>query len=110
MTMGLRAIFEAATPDIFQSVGEGATYNRVGYAPVSCMVFIEFNVDLQPVGVETQVWVRGTTIEALLSTSAGIGIGTSIPERGDVFIVGGISYSVREITDNDGLTVRMVVA
>jgi hypothetical protein len=107
--MGLRGVFTAALPGIFSAAGETATFTPSGGAAIPCMVFIDFNVDLQPAGVETQVWARGTTIEALLSASAGIGIGTSIPDRGDVFVVDGVSYSVREITASDGLTVKMVV-
>lgn len=107
--MGLRKVFADALPGIFKAAGEAAVYKPLGGSDIPCMIFIEFNVDLQPAGVQTQVWMRGTVIEALLSDAADIGIGTTEPDRGDTFTVDGKAYAVQEITANDGLTVTMVV-
>ena len=102
--MGLRAVFAAALPGIFQAAGEEASFTPASGAAIPCMVFIDFNVMLQPSGVETQVWQRGTTIEALLSE-----IGRE-PNRGERFTVEGASYVVQAILENDGLTVKAVVS
>lgn len=112
--MGLRALFAAALPKIFSAAGETAVFTPAAGDPVSCMVFIDFNVMLQPSGAEVQVWQQGTTIEALLSE-----IGRE-PNRGETFTVypdeenrtagtGGTVYTVQEILQNDGLYVKVVV-
>lgn len=90
-------------PAIFSALGDAATYTPAGGAAVSCTVDIKFNVMLQPAGIETQAWQRGTTIEAQLSEI------TSEPNRGDTFVVGGVTYTVQAILENDGVSVKMVV-
>ncbi len=103
--MGLRAVFAAALPGIFDAAGEDAVFTPATGAAIPCKVFIDFNVMLQPAGVETQVWQRGTTIEALLSV-----IGCE-PNRGETFTMDGTAYTytVQAILENDGLTVKAVV-
>jgi hypothetical protein len=101
--MGLRAVFAAAVPNIFVAAGEDAVfYPSVGDS-VECKIFIDFDVMLQPAGVETQVWQQGTTIEALLSV-----IGKE-PDRGETFIYDGTTYTVQAVIANDGLTVKVQV-
>ena len=90
-------------PAIFNALGDSATFTPSGGAAVSCTVIITFNVMLQPTGVEAQVWQSGTTIEALLSEI------TNEPNRGDVFVVGGVSYTVQAVIENDGVNVRVAV-
>jgi hypothetical protein len=106
--MGLRAVFAAALPGIFDAAGEDAVFTPATGAAIPCKVFIDFNVMLQPAGVETQVWQRGTTIEALLSV-----IGRE-PDRGETFTLDipadDTIYTVQAILENDGLTVKVVVA
>lgn len=107
--MGYRAMFADALLDPF-SEGEDALFCPVLGAPVPCKIFIEFNVKLQPMGLESQVWGRGTTIEALLSDAPGIGIGTVEPNRNDTFLWNGQTFKVQSILDNDDdFTVKMVV-
>jgi hypothetical protein len=101
--MGLRDVFAEALPDMFNSAGEAAVFTPEVGDPIDCMVFIDFNVMLQPSGVEVQVWQRGTTIEALLSE-----IGRE-PNRGETFTVDSVDYTVQAILENDGLTVKAVV-
>lgn len=107
--MGLRGVFAAALPGIFTAAGETAVFTPATGSPVSCYVFINFNVDLQPSGMEVQVWERGTVIEALLTDS---GEGTAIgrePDRGETFTVAGTVYTVKATLENDGLTVKVAV-
>lgn len=99
----LDEIGDTVGPAIFNALGDAATYTPSGGAAVSCTVIITFNVMLQPTGVEAQVWQGGTTIEALLSEI------TSEPNRGDVFVVRGVSYTVQAVLENDGVSVRVVV-
>lgn len=102
--MGLRAEFAAVLPEIFTSEGEEAVFTPAAGDPVDCHVFIDFNVMLQPAGVEVQVWQQGTTIETVFSE-----IGRE-PNRGETFtLAGGIVYTVQAILENDGLTVKAVV-
>ena len=105
--MGLRGVFAAALPGIFEAAGEDAVFTPATGDPVSCQVFIDFSVMLQPAGVEAQVWERGTTIEALLSV-----IGRE-PNRGETFTLdipaAGTIYTVQAPLENDGLTVKVVV-
>jgi hypothetical protein len=102
--MGLRAVFAAALPGIFEAAGEAAVFTPSVGAAVPCFVFIDFDVDLQPSGMEAQVWERGTTIEALLSVIL------KVPDRGETFTVAGRGYTVKSIAANDGLSVKCVVA
>lgn len=118
--MGLRGIFAEALPDIFEAAAEVALFTPAVGDAIPCMVFIDFNVELQPSGADAQVWQQGTTIEALLSSAIGIGIGDREPNRGETFTVfpdatsrtagiNGTTYAVQAILENDGLTVKMVV-
>lgn len=96
-------LIESDTAGIFTMDGDDATFTPAGGVPVSCHVFVTKSVMLQPAGVETQVWQRGTTIEALVSELGGE------PDRGDVFTVGSATYTVQAILENDGLVVKAVV-
>jgi hypothetical protein len=102
--MGLRAVFAAALPGIFDAAGEDAVFTPATGDPIPCKVFIDFNVMLQPAGTEAQVWELGTKIEALLSV-----IGRE-PNRGETFTVDLVVYTVKAILEDDGLTVKAVVA
>ncbi|MDP2366367.1 MAG: hypothetical protein Q8M94_21650, partial [Ignavibacteria bacterium] len=102
--MGIRAVFAEALPDIFEAAGEDAIYTPVGGPAIPCKIFIEFDVLLQPTGTDTQVWEQGTTIEALLSVLG------SEPLRGAEFSYDDITYTVRSVVKNDGLTVKLVVS
>lgn len=104
IAMGIRSDIAAALPSFLAAKGESANFTPSVGAPIPCMVFIDFNVEFQPAGTETQVWERGTVIEALLSE-----IGRE-PDRGETFtLAGGIVYTVKAILANDGLSVKAVV-
>lgn len=90
-------------PAIFGALGDSSTFTPSGGAAKTCSVVITFNVMLQPTGVESQVWQGGTTIEALLSEIV------NEPNRGDVFVVDGVSYTVQAVLENDGVSVKVVV-
>jgi hypothetical protein len=102
--MGLRAVFAGALPGIFTAAGEAAVFTPATGSPIPCFVFIDFNVMLQPSGMEAQVYEQGTAIEALL-----LDIGRE-PNRGETFTVGGVVYTVKAPISNDGLTVKCVVS
>jgi len=102
--MGIRSDIETGLAFFLAAKGESAIFTPATGDPIPCMVFIDFNVMLQPAGVEAQMWERGTTIEALISE-----IGRE-PTRGETFTLdGGIVYTVRAILESDGLTVKAVV-
>ena len=107
--MGLRGVFAAALPGIFTAAGETAVFTPATGSAIPCYVFINFNVELQPSGMEVQVWERGTVIEALLiDAGEGAAIGRE-PARGETFTVDGTVYTVKAILENDGLTVKAQV-
>jgi len=96
-------MIDSVAPAILDALGESAVYTPSGGAAVACTVDIVHNVMLQPSGIETQVWQRGTTIEALLDE-----IGVE-PGRGDTFVVREQTYTVQAVMENDGVTVKVVV-
>ena len=101
--MGLRADMAASLPEMFEALGEAATFIPSGGDPVACHILIDFDVDLQPDGFQTTAWQRSTVIRALFSE-----IGNE-PDRGNVFRYNGTDYIVQKVTFNDGLTVKIAV-
>lgn len=79
-----------------------ATFTPDGGESVSCSVKIGFDVMLQPNSYDAQVVETGTTVDAFYSE-------VGEPEKGDIFLVDSVSYSVVRITDNDKTFVTMVV-
>jgi len=101
--MGLRAVFAATLPGIFEAAGEDAVFTPATGDPIPCHIFIDFSVELQPNGALAQVWEQGTVIEALLSEIL------REPNRGETFIYDSTDYTVKAVLNNDGLTVKVVV-
>ncbi|MDX9819493.1 MAG: hypothetical protein RBT16_11305 [Desulfococcus multivorans] len=101
--MGLRAVFNEALPGIFAAAGEDAVFMPAAGNPIPCKVFIDFDVSLEPAGVDARVWQQGTVIEALLSE-----IGRE-PDRGETFTIGSETFTVQAILENDRLSVKMQV-
>ncbi len=91
-------------PDIFDTAGEDAVFTPQDGSPVECKMFIDFDVALQPVGVQSETWEKGITIELLLSA-----IGQE-PKRGDkvLYVDKGKTYTLITPLENDNLSVVMV--
>lgn len=102
MTISLEDVTAAGITTMFDHA-ESATFNPASGDPISCMVFIDFDVELQPVGFDAQTWQQGTVIEALLSE-----LGRE-PNRDETFTVHGKTYKVNAVLENDGLTVKVQV-
>ena len=100
--MSIGTIFKEKLPKLYAK-GEEAVFTPFAGDPDSFNVFIEFNVMLQPSGIEVQVWDRGTTIEMLFSD-----IGRE-PLKGEVFTVDGVDYTVKAILENDGFEIKVQV-
>jgi hypothetical protein len=108
--MGFRADFAEPWPEVFSDEGEDAVFTPAVGGPIPCKIFIDFDVLLQPMGVESQVYERGTTITALMMADADIGIGAGrVPVRGETFTWNGTIYTVRQVLENDGLTAKAAV-
>jgi hypothetical protein len=101
--MGIRSDMAAVLPEMFEVLGEAATFTPSGGDQVACNILIDFDVDLQPDGFQTTAWQRSTFIETILSE-----IGSE-PNRGDVFRYKGTDYTVQKVTFNDSLTVKVAV-
>ena len=96
-------VFAAAAADIYASAGHGATFTPAAGSAVGCHVDIQFNVQLQPDGYQSQVTESATVIEAALAEL------TQLPLRGDTFTVGAVTYTVDALLENDGYVVKVSV-
>jgi hypothetical protein len=101
--MGIRTVIAAALPALFSDMGEEAVYTPSGGTALGCHIFIDFNVQLQPDGLQAQAWDRATIIECLISEVG------SEPNRGDIFVYDGTTYTVQRVMENDGFTVKLAV-
>jgi hypothetical protein len=102
--------FAKAMKDLFNtSVGADALYTPVTGAAIPCRVILERNVEIQPSSsITAPVLERGTTIETLLADVV------TEPGQGSTFIVNPETadeetFTVQSITENDGLSVKMIV-
>jgi hypothetical protein len=102
--MGLRKVFEEAMPDVFNTAGEDAVFIPQGGIPIPCKMFIDFDVALQPEGIQSETWDRGITIELLLSEVK------YEPKRGDkiIYVDKGKTYSLVTPLENDNISIIMV--
>lgn len=103
--MTAETAFDRADENIFDSLGQAATYNPSVGDPVACQIFLDFEVDLQPPGYESGAWEKGILLEARLDE-----IGKE-PNEGETFDLTGSSrrFTVRSIIENDGRDVKAVV-
>lgn len=99
----IETAFDKAAGDLFNRIGRDGVYQPVTGDPVDCKVVIEFDVDLEPLGFNAQVWGRGITIEAILSM-----LGKE-PDAQETFTVDAIVYEVQTVQKNDGRFVTIVV-
>jgi len=81
---------------------ESAVYTPTAGDAVSCSVFLDYDVAIQPLDYDARVVEVGTTIEALFSD-------VGEPEKGSTFSINSVTYTVVRIQDNDKVFVKMVV-
>ena len=96
-------IFDSAAEDIFNALGQAATYTPAVGPAVSCQVVVEHEVEYGPSGFDASTWERGTTIEAILSDLP------AEPDSGATFLVGTTTYTVKRVLENDGRFVKLAV-
>jgi len=102
--MTAEEIFDQAAEDIFDQMDtKDAVFTPTAGDPVPCKINLERDVDLEPHGFDSQVWSRGTTIEAILNV-----LGKE-PEKGETFTVGETVYTVQTVQENNGRFVKVVV-
>jgi hypothetical protein len=92
-----------ALPEMFEALGEAATFIPSGGDPVVCHILIDFDVDLQPDGFQSTAWQRSTVIRALLYE-----IGNE-PVQGRCLPVQRHKLRRSKGDINDGLTVKIAV-
>lgn len=95
--------FDEIGEDLFDDLGVDATFTPSVGDPVSCKVNLEIGVDLQPGGLDAQVWRSETTIEYRLAE-----VGKEA-DRDETFTVGGTVYTVKDVVENDGRFVKVNV-
>jgi hypothetical protein len=92
-----------ALNDIFDDVGDDATYTPVTGDPLSCKVWVMKDVELQPSDFNGQAVEMKTVLECLLSQVL------TLPQRGSVFLVGSTTYTVQSPLSNNGRILKLVV-
>jgi len=100
--VGFDDILDQAAADIWAVAGAEAIFRPAGGVAVPCLIEVERNVELQPDSYEATVVERGITVEAMVSV-------VGEPERGDVFEMGLVNFTVAKIVENDGQFVKVVV-
>jgi hypothetical protein len=101
--MSISTILDAAMTDLFNNVGEDAIYTPVTGAVLSCKVWIQKDVQLQPIDFTGQAVENSTLLECLLSEVL------TVPQRGATFLVGSTTYTVQTLQKNDGRILTLVV-
>ncbi len=99
----IKAIFDNAASNLFNRIGRDAVYQPVTGNPVNCKVVIERDVDLEPLGLNAQVWGKGITIEAVISV-----LGKE-PDAEETFTADGIVHEILTVKENDGRFVTVIV-
>ena len=102
--MSIRSELIDALPGIFEDMGEEAIFTPNGGDPVACHAFIDFHVAFEPDGMTSQAWTTATVIEALLSE-----LDDTEPNKGDIFVIDSVTYTVQRILSNDSFSVKMAV-
>ncbi len=109
--MGIRSILTGVMPTIFNKIGEDAIFTPLSGVPEACKATLDYDVLLQPVSIDGQAWDKATLIEVAVSTAAAaLGIAISRePLAGETFTIDGVVYTVAEIINSDGFSVKMRV-
>lgn len=97
------AAIQAAGERIMESLGNSAVYYPDNGDPVDCTVHLDEDIKISPEGFELQVYQPTKTIEALYHE-----IG-QIPKKGERFVIGSYSYTVKTVLEQDGIFVLMGV-
>jgi hypothetical protein len=101
--MSIQTILDTAMTDLFNHVGDDATYTPVSGSALPCKVWVQKDVQLQPIDFTGQAVESSTLIECLLSEVL------TVPKRGSMFLVGTTTYTVQTLQANDGRILKLVV-
>ena len=90
-------------PGLFGAFGKSATYSAAGVgAPEACTVIFDEAPELEPGTAFAQVAALPKTVDVRISEVAS-------PARGDTFVIGGTTYTVDAVIENDGQIARCAV-
>ena len=95
--------FDNMAEDLFDTLGQDATYKPLTGENVSCKVIIEKEFDPQPIGSESQAWASRSTLEYRLDE-----VGQQA-NRGDIFTIGSTDYKVQSVIEGDQRFVKVAV-
>jgi len=101
MTDVFDEICEDLTND--SDMSQDATFTPAVGDAISLRVDVAIETDFQPGGLEAQAWGSETTIEYLLSD-----IGREA-NRDETFTVNGVTYTVKDVAENDRVFVKVNV-
>lgn len=96
--MAFSDLVKNAIDDIWEHLGESATYNGA----TACTVIIDKDVVNQPDLYQAQAWDRVTILRCIFDE-------VGEPDQGDTFLVGATTYTVRSVEENDGYAVYCIV-
>jgi hypothetical protein len=100
--MTAEIIYDAAADAIMEAMGRDATYTTGGVS-TNLKVVLDKMIDPGPGGFEGKAWQHMRTIECLLADLGGE------PNKGDTFLVGANTYTVKEVLENDDRFVKVAV-
>jgi hypothetical protein len=89
--------------DLFDTLGQDATYIPITGDPVSCKVNRTKDIDPQPIGSEAQAWASTDSIEYRLDE-----VGQEA-NRGDIFRIGSTDFTVQAVIEGDERFIKVAV-
>ena len=101
--MAEESTFDDMAEDLFDTLGIDATYIPITGNPVSCKVNRTKEIDPQPIGLDSQAWASADAIEYRLDE-----VGQQA-NRGDIFRIDDIDYTVQAVIDGDERFVKVAV-
>lgn len=101
--MSEEATFDEIGEDLFDDLGQEATFTPSVGDAVSCQVHLYTGTENQPIGLDAQVWGSETTIEYQLDE-----VGKEA-DAGETFLIGSTTYTVKHVVENSGRFVTVAV-
>ena len=98
----MTSVFQSAADAIFAKLGTSATYTPSAGDAVSCSVVVQSGTGLMPMDTQAQFFGAETHLFCLVDECGE-------PDRGETFTVGGTTYTVDEVLDNNSYVVEMRV-
>jgi hypothetical protein len=105
------AIFNQAAGDILDELTDGvdATFIPLADAPVTLTVYLDTDLQNEPIGYEMQATGTQQTILARLADLPDVPVAAIPDTAGETFTISDTTYEVTAILENDGIFVLCAV-